>query len=153
MKNAPDKRTANTAVFLLLWAGLSLGGNLIAAPAKFQVDAVPLDDLLRIGRAQFGWLGVAEIVFAIALIGMSFIKRAHLSWLSGNALMILFVQQVGLHPLLQARTDLILSGQAAPSSQLHLVFIATEVIKFMVLVVSARNLLNATASPRGNTLS
>lgn len=141
MKNASNSCATSTVIILLLWAGLSLGGNLIAAPAKFQVDVVPLDDLLRIGRSQFAWLGVAEILFAITLMGSGFIKRACLNWFSGVAILILFFQQIGLQPLLQARTDLILAGQPAPSSQLHLIFIATEIVKFASLVIAAMRLL------------
>ncbi|WP_298920995.1 hypothetical protein [uncultured Roseobacter sp.] len=141
MKNASDTAVTNTFMILLLWAGLSLGGNLIAAPAKFQVEVVSLDDLLRIGRAQFAWLGVAEILFAIVFIGMCLIKKAYLSWTSIAALLILFLQQVGLQPLLQARTDLILADQPAPSSHLHLIFIATEIAKFFFLVWAAISLL------------
>lgn len=137
MKNASDTVVTNTIIILLLWAGLSLGGNLIAAPAKFQVEAVPLDDLLRIGRAQFAWLGVAEILFAIVLLGMCLIKKACLNWISIAALLVLLFQQVGLQPLLQARTDLILADQPAPSSHLHLIFIATEIAKFTLLVWAA----------------
>jgi hypothetical protein len=128
-------------IILLLWGGLALGGNMIVAPAKFQVEQLPLEDLLRIGRAQFAWLGVAEIVFAAGFIGLCLFKRTLLSWLSVVALLVLLIQQIGLQPLLQARTDLILTAQPVPSSNLHLVFIASEVCKFAFLVLAAIDLL------------
>lgn len=142
MKN-DTSRTAEVLlpVGLLLWAGLSLGGNLIAAPAKFQVDTLTLVDLLSIGRAQFAWLGIAEGLFAVSILGLClmFKQRPGLALIA--ALVLLAIQQAGLHPMLQARTDLILSGQPAPSSGLHLVFIAAEIAKFVLLVIAALNAL------------
>lgn len=149
-------RSIIAPTILLLWSGLALGGNMIAAPAKFQVDQMPLDDLLRIGRAQFAWLGVAELVFAASFIGLCLIKISRLSWLSIAALLLLTLQQVGLQPLLQSRTDLILTGQPAPSSHLHLTFITTEVAKLAFLVWAAIDLLRLPAiathhiEPKGN---
>ena len=59
----------------LLWAGLSLGGNLIAAPAKFQVSDLGLALALQVGRAQFTWLGYAEWVFLATLAVVGFLVR------------------------------------------------------------------------------
>ena len=59
-----------------VWAGLSLGGNLIAAPAKFQVADLPLPIALQVGRAQFTWLGNAEWVLLVLLVTVSvFLKQ------------------------------------------------------------------------------
>lgn len=52
----------------LVWAGVSLGGNMVAATAKFQADMVSRADLLRVGQAQFGWLGYTEAIALAAMV-------------------------------------------------------------------------------------
>ncbi|WP_131726444.1 hypothetical protein [Cognatishimia activa] len=121
---------------LLLWAGLALGGNLIAAPAKFQVQSLTLEDLLRVGRAQFSWLGYAEMALAAGAIVLSFLVKR--MWYTLVAAVSLFgVQQLVLQPMLEARTDLILAGLPNGGDHYHIWFVAAEVAKFVLLIVAA----------------
>ena len=136
-KITPPTKHALLPTCLLLWAGVSLGGNMIAAPAKFQVEVLTLPDLLLVGRAQFAWLGIAELVLMIGVLGSWIIFGPRLGWAGLLAIALLIVQQTTLQPMLQNRTDLILLGQSAPSSHLHLVFIATEITKCVLLIVSS----------------
>lgn len=136
-KLTPSTKHILLPICLLLWAGLSLGGNIIAAPAKFQVEVLALPELLLVGRAQFAWLGIAELILMIGVLGFWITVGPRLGCAGIFAISLLIVQQTALQPMLQDRTDLILSGQPAPSSHLHLVFIATEISKCVLLIVSA----------------
>ena len=123
------------ACVFLVWAGLALGGNLIAAPAKFQADGLALGDLLQVGRAQFAWLATAEWGLAsVAGLCACFLGPQPRGF-AFLAIAAFGVQQLALQPVLQQRTDLILSGAAYDESHLHLVFILVEVLKTGVLLV------------------
>ena len=58
----------------LLWAGVSLGGNLVAAPAKFQVAALEMPVALQVGRAQFTWIAYIEWAIPAAVLAASLIQ-------------------------------------------------------------------------------
>lgn len=118
-----------------LWAGVSLGGNLIAAPAKFQVSELTTAQLLRVGRAQFDWLGSAEWALLAAAVAVLAWRRCRPSPLMVMLVVVFLCQQWWLHPLLQARTNVILSGGTPPPGLGHLVFVLTEISKFVLLCV------------------
>lgn len=128
------------AVPLLLWAGLAIGGNLIAAPAKFDVDVLSLGDLLRVGRAQFAWLGSAEIFFAVLTVVICLFITGWPRRAAAIAVFILALQQLGFQPILQDRTDMILTGQTPPETHLHLWFIGAEVAKVALLILGSVSL-------------
>ncbi len=136
-KMTPSAEYFILPVCLLLWAGVSLGGNMIAAPAKFQVEVLTLPELLQVGRAQFAWLGITEMVLMTGVLISWITFGPRLGWAGLIAIALLIAQQAMLQPMLQDRTDLILSGKPAPPSHLHLVFIATELAKCVLLIVSA----------------
>lgn len=135
------------AAVILVWAGLSLGGNLIAAPAKFQVSGLSMVQLVTVGRAQFAWLGLVELIFAAALIMLALVTRRMPHWALGTALVLLFIQQFMMTPVLQARSDMMQLGAVPPESQIHLAYVALEVIKFICLATAGwRGLANFCAS-------
>lgn len=142
-----EKSGAFSAVLLTAWAGLSLGGNLIAAPAKFQVSALTTAELLMVGRAQFAWLGVAEYVFAATIIALALLNRQRPHWPVMAALAVFAIQQWILQPMLEARTDIRIAGADAGDSHLHLVFIATEVAKFIQLLWGSFRLFRHLVDP------
>ncbi|WP_299552593.1 hypothetical protein [uncultured Tateyamaria sp.] len=51
-----------------VWAGIVIGGSLIAASAKFQVTTLSTPQFLEVERAQFHWVGVAEAALCAALL-------------------------------------------------------------------------------------
>jgi len=138
------------ATILLVWAGLALGGNIIAAPAKFQVDSLTLSQLLLVGRAQFEWLRIAELGFAsVTILLCAFVDR-RLRILGLLAVTLFGLQHFGLHPKLEARTDLVLSGAPATDRTLHVVFVVFEIVKVVVLVVvGALQIIRHTTSDKG----
>ena len=131
---------------LLIWSGVSLGGNLIAASAKFQVESLALGDLLRVGRAQFSWLGYTEIAMAAMVVALSFAKPRVL-YFTLACVALLSVQQWVLQPLLETRSNLILAGLPPGGSHIHIWFVVVELMKFVALLVAA-----AKASSTQNSL-
>lgn len=124
------------AFLLILWIGVAIGGNMIAAPAKFTVKAVSRADLIRVGRAQFIWVGRFEILFAtLAMIlwyrlGMKPINAVTLMMI---AIFCLSVQRFGLHPVLEERG----------AQKVHAAYILAEILKIITLTLSSLNLLRS----------
>lgn len=127
----------------LLWAGLVLGGSLIAAPAKFQVEALSLPVALQVGRAQFLWVSIAEVCLLIA-IGLLLVVqwRANArfdasTWFLLLAAALFAVQHLLLMPLLQTRSERIIAGETVSESHFHLVYVVAECSKMIALVLAA----------------
>ncbi len=124
-----------------LWAGVALGGSLVAAPAKFQSALLTLPVALDVGRVQFFWLGVTEAVLGVAfLVGLVALRGVRWRW-PLFAVGILAVQRLGIMPFLDARTLRVIAGETLPPSSLHLGFVVLEVAKFLVLCGIALGLL------------
>jgi len=95
--NAQHRLWAGTAA---LWVGILVSGNLIAATAKFQVDALDLSIALQVGRAQFLWISYAEW-FCITMIVLGLIWNMRMMpILLMGAVGIFMIQQIGLTPIL-----------------------------------------------------
>ncbi|MEO0636802.1 MAG: hypothetical protein AAFY73_09170 [Pseudomonadota bacterium] len=137
-----NKARTITAAAAFLWAGAVIGGSLIAAPAKFQVADLTLPVALQIGQVTFRWLVVVELTMAIVMclaLTFGFLNRK-LHWrsllLPSLAVLLLAVQWIGVMPLLTERTTAIISGEAVPSSHLHLVYVFLELAKIAVLTTN-----------------
>ncbi|AZV80823.1 group III truncated hemoglobin (plasmid) [Parasedimentitalea marina] len=132
----------------LMWAGICLGGNIIAAPAKFQVVQLTTAELLLIGRAQFAWLGLAEWgLLAILVAGYAYAQRLP-NITNLIAVVIFLLQQLLLQPQLQMRSDQIVAGVQAPDSSLHIIFILAELLKWAFLTAGGILLLSSTQTAR-----
>jgi len=141
--NAQDRLWSGTAA---LWAGISVSGNLIAATAKFQVDALDLTLALQVGRAQFLWISYAEW-FCIAMIVMGLIwNRRALPMLLMIALGIFLIQQIALTPILQERSNQIIAGMSPDHSNVHVLYAVLEVMKFACLLIYSSRVLSAPAT-------
>ena len=132
-----------------------MSGNLIAATAKFQVDALDLSIALQVGRAQFLWISYAEC-FCIAMIVLGLIWNMHMMpILLMGAVGIFMIQEIGLTPILQARSDQIIAGLSPDHSNVHVIYAILEVMKFICLLIflqprfgSSRNINGAVATER-----
>lgn len=138
--NAQHRLWAGTAT---LWAGNSVFGNLIAATAKFQVDALDLSIALQFGRAQSLWISYAEW-FCIAMIVLGLIWNMRMMpILLMGAVGIFMIQQIGLTPILQARSDQIIAGLYPDHSNVHVLYAILEVMKFICLLIYSSRVLAA----------
>ena len=118
----------------LIWAGMVIGGSMIAAPAKFQAPSLTLPVALEVGRAQFFWLGIGEgllcAIFVLSMLLLGGVNR----WLAAVPVLLLLVQRFAVMPPLDARTLQVIAGEAVGESQLHLLFVVLEVVKILVLL-------------------
>lgn len=127
-----------------LWAGVALGGSLVAAPAKFRAPSLTLEVALDVGRAQFLWLGLTEALLCAALlIGLVCVDDRRWRW-PLLATGILAVQRLIIMPPLDVRTLQVIAGEPAPPSSLHVIYIAAEIVKFLLLTAIAVRLLKLT---------
>ena len=119
----------------MLWAGLAIGGNVIAPAAKFTTD-VPREALLQVGVAQFAWVGYAEWALALVwVLGMWPRRRSRIVRMLAVPVVLLLIQKLGVLPPLHARTEAAIAGDDAGDSALHVVYAALEGLKIAVLLV------------------
>ena len=127
-----------------LWAGVVLGGSLVAAPAKFEAQSLTLEVALDVGRAQFFWIGVTEVLICAALlVSLAFAAGRRWRWALAAAALLAF-QRLILMPPLDARTLQIIAGEPVSENSLHTVFIVGEVVKFLLLAAMAYGILKMT---------
>lgn len=119
----------------LIWAGVSLGGVLVAAPAKFKAKSLELPVALDVGRMQFQWMGVTELTLCAILAAAALFSPTHI-WRWFMLPVALFaLQRLVLMPILDARTLDIIAGRDVGESSLHLIYIAVEIVKFAALAL------------------
>ncbi len=119
-----------------VWLGLLLGISAIETPLKFKAPGITLELGLGIGRLVFRALNRAELAIAVLLT----IVVVHLARSWPLALLVitdaLLVFQVAyLRPRLDRRALQIIAGEDAPPSLLHVIYIALEAAKLVLLPV------------------
>ena len=120
----------------MLWAGGLLGVSFIAAPAKFWAPSLTLPVALDVGRHTFQFFNKLEVVALVILLTLVF-RATRDSLTRGLASLIgllLLFQTIWLLPMLDQRVCIVLQGQTPPESRLHLVYIACDVWRFLLLV-------------------
>ena len=121
-----------------LWLGMVAAISLFEAPLKFQADGVSREEALAIGQLVFPALNAVEVVLASAVVVLMWPWRrsARRTW--GLALAtagVLLVQVALVRPILHASTVAVLSGESAGGSSWHLVYVALEGLKIVLLLV------------------
>ena len=116
------------------WLGLVLGISVLETPLKFRAPGITLPLGLGIGRLVFRALNRVELVLAVVLT-IVVAQRAP-SWplaVLGVVDALLLAQVLWLRPRLDRRALLIIAGDEAPASSLHIAYIALEVAKLVLL--------------------
>ena len=134
-------------VLMLVWAGVTIGGSLIAAPAKFGAPSLDLRMALEVGHEQFFWIWIAERVLCAVLICALVFRPAAARWWLAAPILVFALQQLFVVPLLDARTVRIIVGETVPESRLHLVFAVLEFVKVAALVAAGIVALRTGSSP------
>ncbi|GHH59210.1 hypothetical protein [Lentzea cavernae] len=121
-----------------IWLGMVVAIS-IEAPLKFRAPGITLPLGLGIGRLVFRALNSAEIVLAAATaITFALVPRPTASIVLLVALAVTLAVQVAvLRPRLETRAAMIIAGETPPKSRAHLVYIALEGAKVLVLIVFA----------------
>jgi hypothetical protein len=121
-----------------LWCGMVIA-IAMEAQLKFQAPGITRELGLGIGKIVFTALNRIECVIAVVLAIAFFAvvnkasTRARI--LFGAIAFILLAQTFWLIPLLIERIDLIVAGQTPPATMTHVIYIALEVAKILLLLV------------------
>ena len=140
-------RIASVAV-PFIWFGLLLGISFIEAPIKFYAPGITLGLGLGIGRLVFGVMNKVEIVLGIALVISILLTRPHRKFAKiaiATVLTLLLLETVWLLPLLDVRAQAVIDGTGAPYSNMHIVYIAFDAVKFFLLLAIGITLTRQTA--------
>jgi hypothetical protein len=119
-----------------VWLGAVLAISFLEAPLKFRAPGITLPLGLGIGRLVFRALNVSELGLAVLLTVAVLVSQtppASVTAALAGLWVLLLVQTTLLLPRLDRRTRLVLAGQTPPRSHLHLVYIALEVVKVILL--------------------
>ncbi|MEV4417810.1 hypothetical protein [Catellatospora sp. NPDC049609] len=126
-----------------VWFGMVAAISLLEAPLKFRAPGITTALGLGIGRLVFGALNAVEFVLLVlltlALLGTAAGRLRW--WLTGGLWVLLATQALVLRPLLDERAQVIIDGGVPPESSLHLLYIALEGGKLVVLPLLGVGLL------------
>ena len=130
----------------ILWLGFVLAISFMEAWLKFQAEGVSQEAGLSIGRLIFGALNKVEIFFFLTLLAVLIGKYSHLTtktkWRIVSSLgLVLLLQTFHLLPVLDDRAAMIIRGDKLPYSYFHFYYVALEVVKVAVLVVTINKIL------------
>jgi len=119
-----------------IWFGLLGGISFLEAPLKFQAPGITLGLGLGIGRLVFGVMNKIEIVFGLLLLISIIITKPKGKFVKislGTVLLLLLLETVWLLPLLDIRAQAVIEGTGTPFSTMHVVYIAFDAVKFLLL--------------------
>jgi hypothetical protein len=128
-----------------VWFGLVGGISFMETPLKFRAPNITLPLGLGIGRIVFSALNKVEIALAVLLMVSFFFAGTENTFalaIFGIIAFLLILQTVWLLPALNARAAARISESFAASSKTHLIYIAFEVIKFILLFTLGVSLIN-----------
>jgi hypothetical protein len=119
-----------------VWLGMVLAISFLEAPLKFRAPGVTIQVGLGIGRLVFRALNLVESVLAAALVVLVAVGDAPARVIAWTvAVTVLLIGQLAVvRPRLNRRSDRVLAGEDLPRSRGHLVYIAFEIAKVLVLI-------------------
>lgn len=133
-----------------MWLGLIIGISLIEAPLKFTAPGITIPLGLGIGRRVFFVMNIVEVIFAVILI-ITLVRllgrpTRHKLWGLGIAIsIVLAIKILVIRPILNIRTDAVLSGDFDGGSTTHYFYIAADaaliILLLTTMVVVTRHLL------------
>ena len=136
----------------MIWLGGLLGVSFLATPVKFQAPSLDLPTALDVGRVTFALLSKTEWTLCALLIASTLVspqsRNLRLGFL-GVLVVVLLLQAVWLLPVLDARVSQIMTGVAVPGTAHHLLYIAAEALKVLVLLGLSIDALSALRAPQG----
>lgn len=120
----------------LVWIGMILGVPFLATSAKFLAPSLSLPVALDVGRHTFEIFLIVEAVWASLIAGLVILLRPRrpFALLGSIAVVIVLLDTVWLRPALDARVQTILDGGMPEPSNLHLLYVALELVKLFALL-------------------
>lgn len=144
-------RQAPFVFLVIFWLGILLGVSFLATTVKFQAPSLDLPTALDVGRVTFALLSKVEWVLCGLLIGAAFLspQSQGLRLVGCSVLaMVLAIQALWLLPVLDARVGQIIGGASVPASNHHLLYVAAEALKVLLLAgLSVESLWTVVTSP------
>ena len=128
-----------------LWLGMVVAISFLEAPIKFRAPGVTVPVGLGIGRLVFRALNGVEFVLLIVLSAAFDAGRPETPALIMlvSVAAVLVVQVIAVRPVLSRRSNRILAGEERPRSRMHLVYIALDLAKVVLLTALAFTLAAA----------
>lgn len=122
-----------------LWLGMLLGVSGLATPVKFRAPSLSLPVALDVGRHTFAVFTKVEWLLAGLLIVATWRGRLGLGiWaVSAAVTTLLLVETNILLPALDQRVEMIIRGAIPEPSSLHLLYVAAESAKAVLLGMTA----------------
>ena len=121
---------------LFIWVGFVCAISFMEAWLKFTAPGVTLPIGLAIGQIVFSALNKAEVVLA-CIVAVSLVidkTRVKTAGAFFAALFMLLMQTFFLLPELSKRIDIYLQGGTPGPSSLHIIYVASEVVKVIALL-------------------
>ena len=121
-----------------IWFGAVCAISFMEAPLKFTAPNITVPLGLSIGMIVFHTLNKIEIVLCVLLALSFFAARPRTKFPLGAfavIALVLIIQTVVLFPMLDERARQVINGTAPPFSSLHIVYIATDSIKVLLLFI------------------
>lgn len=139
---------AVATALVFIWLGMVLAISFIETPLKFRAPGITRELGLSIGRLVFKALNATEVLLAVATIVALAIDRPGPSiwWPLAGASLIAVIQGSMLHTMMDRRAARIIAGEVLPPSRHHLVFVALEGVKVVLLIVTGVQLLRQLGS-------
>ncbi len=120
-----------------VWLGLLIALAFVETPLKFLAPGMTLEVALGVGRLVLTAADIAGVVLLAVITVLALprprVPRAGLIAL-GAMWVVLLAQVAIVRPLLNARTDVILSGGEPGESSLHVVYIAADLLLVVGIV-------------------
>jgi hypothetical protein len=117
------------------WLGMVLAISFLEAPLRFRAPGVTLPLGLGIGRIVFAALNRVELALLLVLCVALVIgpRPPMLVGLVGVLAVLLGVQLGLVRPALRRRSERVLAGEQVSRSRQHLVYVALELVKVVLL--------------------
>lgn len=124
---------------IYLWIGFVCAISFMEAWLKFRAPGVTMPIRLGIGRLVFNALNKAEWMFAIAIIVNLLLSKEAIftqkNFIFLLPLLVLGIQTLFLLPALDSRAELYIQQKPPAPSNLHLYYVAGEVVKVASLFI------------------
>lgn len=132
---------------VFLWLGFIGAISFMESWLKFQAPGVTLSIGLGIGKIVFGALNKIELLLSGIVLVCFLLSKDYSGkfWYIG-ILVILLLQTFWILPVLDARADIVISGQKPPASALHWLFVLAELVKSVFLVILGYTFFQTTVS-------